>query len=650
MYRRLTCRPNSTLQRLSALSRRQRFSSNGSPSNDITQQLPQKVFEDFKKLEIAKNAVILLGVSGGCDSVAMLHLLQNIRENHVPELDLKVVNYNHKTRPETDTEATFVEGLARQYNMEYFPRVWPEEHKDAKFSQDLARSWRLAESKKIIQSITEQTPDREVYMATAHHLEDQIETTLVRLIRGPHISNLQGMVPKSEFQLKPLLNLHKKDLQEYLKARNLMWYDDSSNDTRDYLRNKVRLDLVPLLGSLAGGEASLQKSLLSLAKQSAEVDKFVAQEAKDVASRLASVSYEDYHALFFKTGEDKSSGKDLALTQNPFASLSPLVLQHIVRDWVLKKTGIILNQVNFDELLPFFDEKHRLISFRTISGKWDLGRYKNEIRLVLRRNPFGAEKKNVAELVGPLPRRSTSWTSTVYAAQRFVDNLPQMVEFVHPTFINVSVMSDKELHQLPEFKSSKAGNAIETTWKSLVRFHVPLLHVPGRFRLLTDEHGDLHEPIENASEEFLHEYEAFKNALNHELCLTIAPLNPLNPNNMLFAGFGKRMEVRKLTTLLNELRPGANYNYHRLLVATIRLSALTKIRTRETAVTPFIGKTNTAPTECTAAVIFPDGVVVYTQAYTDLLRASGMVSWTIGLNLSVSPLPELVASTRPPQK
>lgn len=504
------------------------------------------------------------------------------------------------------------------------------------------------------------------------------------------------MVPKSEFQLKPLLNLHKKDLQEYLKARNLTWYEDSSNDTRDYLRNKVRLDLVPLLGSLAGGEASLQKSLLSLAKQSAEVDKFVAQEAKDVASRLASVSYEDYHALFFKTGEDKSSGKDLALTQNPFASLSPLVLQHIVRDWVLKKTGIILNQVNFDELLPFFDEKHRLISFRTISGKWDLGRYKNEIRLVLRRNPFGAEKKNVAELVGPLPRRSTSWTSTVYAAQRFVDNLPQMVEFVHPTFINVSVMSDKELHQLPEFKSSKAGNAIgsplpprrsegdsqsssssssssgsstattttttstsltpsvtdveETTWKSLVRFHVPLLHVPGRFRLLTDEHGDLHEPIENASEEFLHEYEAFKNALNHELCLTIAPLNPLNPNNMLFAGFGKRMEVRKLTTLLNELRPGANYNYHRLLVATIRLSALTKIRKRETAVTPFIGKTNTAPTECTAAVIFPDGVVVYTQAYTDLLRASGMVSWTIGLNLSVSPLPELVASTRPPQK
>jgi tRNA(Ile)-lysidine synthase TilS/MesJ len=90
-------------------------------------------------------------------------------------------------------QATFVEGLARQYNMEYFPRVWPEEHKDAKFSQDLARSWRLAESKKIIQSITEQTPDREVYMATAHHLEDQIETTLVRLIRGPHISNLQGV-------------------------------------------------------------------------------------------------------------------------------------------------------------------------------------------------------------------------------------------------------------------------------------------------------------------------------------------------------------------------------------------------------------------------------------------------------------------------
>lgn len=106
MYRRLTCRPHSSLQRLSAVSRRQRFSTTDAPSNDITQQLQQKVYDDFKKLNIAKNAVILLGVSGGCDSVAMLHLLQNIREKHEPELDLKVVNYNHKTRPETDTEVS----------------------------------------------------------------------------------------------------------------------------------------------------------------------------------------------------------------------------------------------------------------------------------------------------------------------------------------------------------------------------------------------------------------------------------------------------------------------------------------------------------------------------------------------------------------
>lgn len=487
------------------------------------------------------------------------------------------------------------------------------------------------------------------------------------------------MVPKAEFLLKPLLNFHKKELQDYLKARNLTWYEDASNDTRDYLRNKVRLDLVPLLETLAGGEAHIQKSLLHLAKQSAEVDKIVAQEAKEASSRLASISFEDYHALFFKSSP-KASGQDVALTKNPFATLSPLVLQEIVRDWVLKKTGVILSQLNFDEFFLFFNENHRIISFRTISGKWDLGRYKNEIRLVLRRNPYGDAKKGhsvpSAGLVGSLPRRATSWTSTVYAAQRFPNNLPQMVEFVHPTFVNVSVMTNAELHQsriseksnvaddsLPSASGSQPSSAStsttlssttgvtdveETTWTSAVSFHVPLLHVPEKFRLLTDKNGDLHEPIENASEEFLQEYEDFKNALNHELCLTIAPLNPLNPNNMLFSGFSKRMEVRKLTTLLNESRPGQNYSYDRLLVATVRLSQLTKNRNRDTLGTSkMIGKSDAFPTECTAAIIFPDGVVVYTQAYADLLRSSGLVSWTLGVQLEVKPRPELVASTRP---
>jgi tRNA(Ile)-lysidine synthase TilS/MesJ len=93
------------------------------------------------------------------------------------------------------------------------------------------------------------------FIVTAHTYDDQLETLLMKLVRGVHIANFQPMqtVDDSLIFFKPLLQLTKQQLTDYLMVRGLQWREDRSNqDSEQYKRNKVRLQLVPLMSELAG--------------------------------------------------------------------------------------------------------------------------------------------------------------------------------------------------------------------------------------------------------------------------------------------------------------------------------------------------------------------------------------------------------------
>ena len=145
--------------------------------------------------------------------------------------------------------------------------------------QSEARKWRRLESLKLIGDKKE--VNHSVVM-TAHILEDRVETFFMKFLRGAHISKLNmvgtlivhvmklqiklhrfqcfyQMDPREKEFVKPLLNLSKHRLQEYLRHRDLEWREDPSNSTRNYQRNRVRLDLIPLLDKLAGGEQALYR-------------------------------------------------------------------------------------------------------------------------------------------------------------------------------------------------------------------------------------------------------------------------------------------------------------------------------------------------------------------------------------------------------
>jgi tRNA(Ile)-lysidine synthase len=132
--------------------------------------------------------------------------------------------------------------------------------------QQTARDWRRSECLKILSSSSSSSSSDKV-IATGHHADDQIETFMMKLLRGVHISNLYPMLPRSNCYsfnnsttssnmsssskyysfIKPLLCIDKSSIITYMNSNGHEWYEDQSNQSNDYKRNQVRLDLVPLL-------------------------------------------------------------------------------------------------------------------------------------------------------------------------------------------------------------------------------------------------------------------------------------------------------------------------------------------------------------------------------------------------------------------
>lgn len=110
-----------------------------------------------EKCNVDDQSSLLLCVSGGSDSVAMLHILAKLREERLPDLKLSVLHFNHKLRPESDQELAFVRALAEKYEMPFFSREWEHGMQPASQShfedlQNRAREWRKSESMAILDS------------------------------------------------------------------------------------------------------------------------------------------------------------------------------------------------------------------------------------------------------------------------------------------------------------------------------------------------------------------------------------------------------------------------------------------------------------------------------------------------------------------
>ncbi|MBM3307899.1 MAG: tRNA lysidine(34) synthetase TilS [Candidatus Eisenbacteria bacterium] len=193
---------------------------------------------------ISPRDAVLAAVSGGPDSVCMLHVLADLREEL--EFELKVAHLEHGFRgEESRADAAFVRDLAERLAIPFFcdevsvPRFLLAQPMSA---QDAARMLRYQFLVKVSKLEFCQR------IATGHNADDQAETVLMRLLRGAGPDGLAGIPPKREGTIiRPLLAVWRSDVMAYLEERGLPWRTDATNLDSKYLRNEIRNEVMPLL-------------------------------------------------------------------------------------------------------------------------------------------------------------------------------------------------------------------------------------------------------------------------------------------------------------------------------------------------------------------------------------------------------------------
>ena len=229
--------------------------------------LAKKVLENLKKHDLLDQyEQVIISVSGGADSIALLLLIYEIYQGHFEQIS--VLHFDHKLRKNSNTDSQFIKEICQSMNLNFYLRTADNIFQKTTNIQNTARIWR----KKVSEELAHQKSSK---IVLAHHLDDQNETILLKLLRGTHLSHLQGMQWKTLPYIRPLLNIRKSDLIQYLKERNQIWVEDESNQSSKYLRNRIRNELLPLMNTLAKG--ALNQRLKSLHQQSLQLQQYLDQ-------------------------------------------------------------------------------------------------------------------------------------------------------------------------------------------------------------------------------------------------------------------------------------------------------------------------------------------------------------------------------------
>lgn len=221
-------------------------------------------------------SLLLVAVSGGPDSVALLELLRE-----VGGMRLAVAHVHHGLRAEADEEARFVESLAAHAELPFLAMRVDVRGQMAATGASLETAARELRYTALRRMARDLRADR---IATGHTADDQAETVLMHLLRGTGVTGLAGIPPRREEIIRPLLPLSREEILTYLSARALPYRLDASNASLDMTRNRIRLELLPLLErDYAPG---LRTRLGQLAEMARRDDAALDARASDEFARL----------------------------------------------------------------------------------------------------------------------------------------------------------------------------------------------------------------------------------------------------------------------------------------------------------------------------------------------------------------------------
>lgn len=256
-------------------------------SNTIRFMDPRQLHKrlaDATTESLPAGAAIVCAVSGGIDSVAMLHGLVAVNEIHERRWRLHVAHLDHGLRAASRDDGQFVESLAQSLGLPYTQQssdIREEAKRAGAGIEETARRIRYDFLERVAREIGA------AHVCVAHHADDQAETVLHRILRGTGIRGLAGMRDirplrdGGDLQLvRPMLSFSRSDLQAYLNARELPWrHDETNDDPATATRNTIRHELLPRIAELVNPEAAA--ALTRLAEHARRCDAAIRQFALD---------------------------------------------------------------------------------------------------------------------------------------------------------------------------------------------------------------------------------------------------------------------------------------------------------------------------------------------------------------------------------
>ena len=211
-------------------------------SMNMRQKTEEKVFSFMEENHMVQHGdKIILGVSGGADSVCLLFLLLEYRKRTA--FEMAVVHVNHGLRGRAaEEDARYVEDLCKQWKLPFYPvkgdvRSLATEEKCSE--EDAGRRLRY----RAFGQAAEKFGGTKI--GVAHNSNDRAETMLLHLFRGSGLKGLCGMEPVRENIIRPLLCLEREEIEAYLQERNIPWCTDSTNGEDNYTRNRIRHHILP---------------------------------------------------------------------------------------------------------------------------------------------------------------------------------------------------------------------------------------------------------------------------------------------------------------------------------------------------------------------------------------------------------------------
>lgn len=248
--------------------------------------LPIKQFEDFiseKKL-FERTDRILLAVSGGKDSVLMAHLFKVLGQN----VGVAHVNFNLRGE-ESQRDEDFVKNLATDLNLPFFSKKF--NTKEYAVAQKISTQMAARE---LRYNWFEELRVKEHYdfIALAQHKSDSTETMLINLLRGTGISGMHGIFPKREKLVRPLLFLTSDEIAKLIAGEKLDYVEDSSNLSSAYMRNKIRLEIIPRMREI---NPKLEQTFTENAVRFAAVESFLTIHINKLSEELIVRKVDGFH-------------------------------------------------------------------------------------------------------------------------------------------------------------------------------------------------------------------------------------------------------------------------------------------------------------------------------------------------------------------